>query len=74
MSLHLKRVESNPHFPVAEFLCLFQRHTMKQVRKHLPTLVPVGTPRVQLLSPHTAPLFCIHDCAVVVMCAGDGLA
>ena len=43
MSLHLKRVESSPHFPVAEFLSLFQRHTMKQVHTHiLPLMFGVG--------------------------------
>ena len=44
MSLHLKRVESSPHFPVAEFLSLFQRHTMKQVHAPRPPPPPSPSP------------------------------
>ena len=31
VSSHLKRVESNPNFPVTEFLELFCKYTFKQV-------------------------------------------
>ena len=31
VSSHLRRIETNSHFPISQFLSLFQEHTLKQV-------------------------------------------
>lgn len=34
VDVHLKRFESNAHFPVVEFLALLYKYTFKQVKSH----------------------------------------